>query len=593
MKTRILFLVIALAAAVAPAATSNPATKPSATSAAKRAPEDPLIGAAVAAVESNTLAAFVATVDKAASDALANAATADLSRVTQLATLREFGRWFSRVPQPSTEQKAALTWLIRQRKLAPTLMLSATSADPPDRVLNILVALRKDQHDRLERFADLAAAVCLVWDDPDRFGGEERPMDLPRVVRVFRDYLDNPSLTRDAAEHLPVDLLVFVVDNMLSESELDWARRQYPSVNVGTAFFDVGYGASRQLSREPPKADTDPASVYTIANVRKVGGSMADQTYYAAQLGKTFGVPTAACVGMEREGQESQSWVAYLVESSGGDARWDTTTGRHRAHALSPGTALDPQTMEPVPIGELTLTADVVKTPAAKRAAAAALCKLLDRVPPAQQLAALKRAVEASPSDRRVWRAVADWGRKHRPGSQEYLDVASLVTAQLMPRAEDVALDVRLRMIAKRTSEDRAAPLAEIRPAFAGHADLTATIQLARARALMEKKDGDGALRELGELLGKVDAIPAQAAIAMRIVDDLLRERSQLDRLAGVYDEVWSHMRAPAQSPVAHTTPYAAIGQEYAQLLEEMGRKQQLESVREKLGELWAEPVKR
>jgi tetratricopeptide (TPR) repeat protein len=561
MKAAAAFLTVLIASRVAPAAT-------------KPAPPDPLVDAAVAAVEAGALPAFTATVEKAASDALADPATADLPRLVRLATLREFGRWFGRVKEPSPDQKAALTWLVRERRVAPALLLAATSADPPDRVLNVLTALRKDQRDRLDRFPELTAAVCLVWDDADRFGGEDRPMDLPRVVRVFRDYADNPGLTRNAAGELPVELLVFVVDNMLGEGEVEWARRQYGAgADVGDAFFDVGYGASRPLKRDPAKPDDDPETLYTIANLRKFGGSLADQAYFAAQVGKAIGVPTAVCTGLAREGQEAQAWVAYL---RGG--RWDAAMGRYRVHGSATGEALDPQTMEHVPMGELALAASAANMPAPKRAAAAALCKLLDRAAADKQLAALRRAVELSPSDRRAWRALAEWGRQHRPGSEEHRALASLVMSQLMPRAEDVALDVRMRMLEKLAAEDRAAALAELRPAFQRRADLSATIQLARGRALVEKKDYDGALRELGEVLALADAAPTQTVAAMRMVDDVLRERSQLDRLADAYEQVWSRMRPPAQSPVPHTTAYFAIAQEYAQLLEELG---------------WAEPVKR
>jgi hypothetical protein len=567
-------IVLTMTALIAPAAT-------------KPAPPDPLIEAAVAAVEAGTLPAFAATVERAAAEALTDPATADLPRLVQLATLREFARWFGRVPDPSTEQKGALTWLIRQRRAAPALLLSATTSDPPDRVLALLTALRKEHRERLEHFPELTAAVCLVWDDPDRFGGEDRPMDPSRVTRVFRYCADNPRATRNVADELPVDQLIFVVDNLLSDAEVDWVRRQYAQVDVGNAFFEVGYGPTRELKRDP-KPEDDPAAHYTLANLRKSGGRMADQAYYAAQIGKTLGIPTATCTGLEREGQESQAWVTFQR-----DGRWDTTSGRHRQHLASPGEVLDPQTMDTFPSGELALVEGVSRTSAVTRAAAIALSKLLDRAPSKMQLAAIKRALELSPSDRRVWRRVADWGQQHRPGSDEYAALVNLVTAQLMPRSEEAALHVRLWMIAKVAAEDRAAALAEMRPGFERRPDLVATIQLARAAALMEKKDDDGALRALGEVLAMAEALPAHAVPAMRQVEDILRDRSRLERLAEVYDDVWSRMRQPSQSPVAHTTPYYAIGQEYAQLLEELGRKRDVERIRERLNEFWSEPVRR
>lgn len=170
-----------------------------ASAATEPAPVDPLIDAAVAAVEAGAIVAFAATVDKAASEAMVDPMSADLPHIVQLATLSQFARWFARVEQPSAEQKSALAWLVRQRRVAPALMLSATDADPPDRVLAILTALHQDYGDRLEQFPELTAAVCLVWDDPDRSGGEGRPLDTSGPLRVFRYYADNPAATRNAA----------------------------------------------------------------------------------------------------------------------------------------------------------------------------------------------------------------------------------------------------------------------------------------------------------------------------------------------------------------------------------------------------------
>ncbi|HEV2292934.1 MAG TPA: hypothetical protein VGR35_03710 [Tepidisphaeraceae bacterium] len=573
------FMLIMLAATAAPAATNS-------------SPADPLVDAAVAAVKSGNFAPLIATVEKAATEAMADPAVADLPRLVQLATLREFGRWFARVPQQSPEQKEALMWLIRQRRAAPALLLSATGADPPDRALAILTALRKDRGDRLEQFPELMAAICLVWDDGDRFGGDDRPIEESRILGVFRHYAENRGTTRNAATDLPVDQLIFVVDNLLSEGEIDRVRRQHAPLDVGGAFFDVGYGPTRNLTRQPPKSGDDPTNAYTLANLRKFGGRLGDQAYYAAQVGKVFGVPTATCVGLEREGQESQGWVAFM-NGRGQDARWDTTSGRYRLHYASPGEFLDPQTMEHLPLAELALVAGVGRTAAAKRSAGIALCKLLDLAPPQKQLAALRRTVELSPWDRRMWRAVGDWSQRHKPGTDDHAQLIGLVSSHLLPRCEEAAMHVRLRMIAKLPAEDRAAALAELGLAFARRADLVATIQLARAEALLEKKDDDGALRVLGQLLSAADALPAHAVPAMRHVDDILRERSQLDRLATAYEQLWSRLRPPPQSPVSHTTPYYAIGREYAQLLEELGRQHELTRLRENLAQLWGEPVRR
>src|SRR5437868_5130125 len=67
----------------------------------------------------------------------------------RLATLRQFGRFFARVKDPDEGTVEAMTWLIAQPKLAPTLMMLTTDFDPPDRVQELLRALQADHRTRM------------------------------------------------------------------------------------------------------------------------------------------------------------------------------------------------------------------------------------------------------------------------------------------------------------------------------------------------------------------------------------------------------------------------------------------------------------
>src|SRR5205085_3129848 len=108
-----------------------------------------------------------------------------------------FAKYFARVGQLTDGQRDTLAWLPTQPKLLTELMSVAGPADPPDRVLEVLRTLRADYHDRLEEFAGAAAAMCVVWDAPERFppapGGEAEnsPIDSAEISRLFGHFVRN------------------------------------------------------------------------------------------------------------------------------------------------------------------------------------------------------------------------------------------------------------------------------------------------------------------------------------------------------------------------------------------------------------------
>src|SRR6266545_491976 len=200
--------------------------------------------AAVAAAENNALLAYQGRVTPLVASALNDLKKPDLPTITRLATLREYGRYFGRLKEPTEQQRQTLGWLIQQQKLSAALLLSVSDFDPPDGVLEVLRGLREAHRSALEENAALAAALCLVWDAPERHGGtvmeDQGKADSRPPARLFAYFSKAPL--RWEARALPVELLVYMVDVDVSEDDLAWAQMRYRSTaSPAVAYTDVPY----------------------------------------------------------------------------------------------------------------------------------------------------------------------------------------------------------------------------------------------------------------------------------------------------------------------------------------------------------------
>ena len=231
-------------------------------SAATRAtsrPIDPLAQSARDGVKNRSLAAFGGEVEKQLRAELEKGTDLKHAEVLRLATWREFARYFSRVNTTSDGHHDTLAWLAGQPDVLAVVMMSVSESDPPERVLEVLRALRADHRERIEEFPELAAAVCVVWDAHERFGGdpmadEEVKIDPGEPSRVFGHFSRNAERLAADPRRLPVDLLCYIVDTRLSGDEISWAMRYGPRPNVAGAFFAVPFREGVYFERRAPVA---------------------------------------------------------------------------------------------------------------------------------------------------------------------------------------------------------------------------------------------------------------------------------------------------------------------------------------------------
>jgi hypothetical protein len=523
----------------------------------------------------------------------------------RLATFRQFGRYFGRVRELDDGGRETLQWLAGQPQLAAKLLMLTSAADPPDRVLEVLRALRADHRTDLEEFADLAAAMCVVWDAPEHFAGQQQAgaaedpkIDPATVVAVFEHFQKNAPRLRFDPRKTPADLLVYVVDLTLTPDELKWAGQRYSGggrADVPGLFAAVPYDESAPYDRQAKPAGGDPAAaagqgakpppdeqLYLLPNLLRRGGSTGDQAYFACQVARATGVPAVVCRGAgESDGRVA--WVGFW-SNGGGRAGWNFSAAKYREYVGWAGEAIDPQTGSAVEEGEVALTARLLATPPRDRLAARAMIKSADLVTgAADRLALLRRAVELSPGDRWGWFALADLVAERKLDDGGMKPVEALLRKALA-RDAGFATYLRLRMLDGRGSlewergAERAADAVRDRP------ELAAGVLVALADRQSQEKRWKAAATTLYDALRRFGgASPAVAWSIVRRLDVALHHLEEPRRLAEIYRELFNAM--PRPNPVRHgrTTPYYRIGAQYAAVLEELAEAQKAGVVRARI----------
>jgi tetratricopeptide (TPR) repeat protein len=137
-----------------------------------------------------------------------------------------------------------------------------------------------------------------------------------------------------------VDELKYIVDHPLSDTEMEWARK---NVTASRSGFDKVFSSIRyDIPRYEKNVLTWPYANYTLAEIRQRGGICVDQAYFAAMSGKAKGLPTLFFTGQGDSG--GHAWFGYL-ETPG---RWETDCGRYAQQNYPVGQAMDPQTWKPM-----------------------------------------------------------------------------------------------------------------------------------------------------------------------------------------------------------------------------------------------------
>lgn len=565
-------LVLLVAAALAAA---QPSTRPSTAPA-----EDGLQARALQAIDADDLDSL-----REAAEAQLNTILPDLGKlqaeqVVRLCAYRELALYFGKAGQVGPADRDTLKWLISRPRLFPTLMMAVSADDPPAKVLGVLTKLRADQGNRLDEYPDLTAAFCVVWDTQTIGTSADRHNDVDRAVRLFRFFVGARERMVFRPDDLPYPLAIFLVDVQVTDEEIAWTLNKYKAHrSIGGVYFDVPYDEAAYYEG---KSKVISGHKYTLENLNRHGGVCIDQAYYASQVGKILGIPTAVATGQGGGGGVGHAWLGFL-QVVGRVVLWDFEEGRYDEHLYWVGNVRDPQTGRRITDADVALLAELQRSGPADRLFSVALWKLRDLVRDSQRADLLRKAIDLSPGNRAAWLSLADMGAQRKLSPQQMNQVVAILQKFAVRRYGDFAFEMCRRMVAGQEPAEQLAAMERATGIFWDRPDLLAKIRLEQADLLMALNRRDDAMRAYGDVLtNRLDAGPIILQ-AMDKVDGLLRQSKELPRLTAIYDQVWKRMPMPDESAFVTGTPWYLVGQKYAKLLDELGEAASAEGVRQRL----------
>ncbi len=276
--------------------------------------------------------------------------------------------------------------------------------------------------DSIERYGQLAIATAVVWDRDNRgianlqnhvrAAKAVMPEGRLGAIENFRYLVEAVGVMQGRIEYVPWEFLVHVVNHKSPLEDRQWALANYldERVGIGTCYHDCPYD-TMQLDSNFAEAKMN-GQLYTLANLRQLGGVCMFQADYAARIAKSLGVPASYVSGTGRFGG-SHAWVMWveLLQATPSSVTFELKShGRYRGDHYYTGNLRDARTGQPITDRDLEMRlhsagVDVV----AKRHAELLMRvypELRDREPamePVEQLEYLRNVIDISPYDEAAW----------------------------------------------------------------------------------------------------------------------------------------------------------------------------------------------
>jgi hypothetical protein len=326
-----------------------------------------------------------------------------------------------------TDYEALTAWLNARPEIKQNFY---TALDEQyDRLDNALALFRdiwKLSPAQAEKYADLAIATAVTWDDERGvydYGHHQRrtksvmPGQTADGLANFRYLVQNEKALAAPVRRLPWEFLVFVVDHRTPLDERQWAQAYYKT-NAGRRSWhqDVPYDHD-MLGAERGQGSTGlrprlQGKDYTLPNIKKYGGVCAMQADFAARVAKSVGVPAVYCSGKSAHRGWHAWWMYVHLDRVGGRRiRFRLVSdGRFEGEDLFyTGQVTDPQTGRRMLDRDLERRLAVVAAdPAGKRQAELImraypwLCRRL-RLGARERVAYLDSCLKVSPYNEAAW----------------------------------------------------------------------------------------------------------------------------------------------------------------------------------------------
>ncbi len=478
--------------------------------------------------------------------------------------------------------------------------------DAQPKVYALLDRLRRHAGERLGEFPNLAAAMCVVHDEPLERRINENKAGAPDAIRLFDYFTSNENRMLFGLRAVPAELLVYVVDATVSVDEMLWALGRYAGdPAVGGRFFDVEYDVEHFRTGTPKKATL---AGWTLRAILAHGGVCADQAHFAMSVGKAIGVPTAYATGMSSE--VAHAWVGFL-EARGREARWNFDVGRYEEYRGIRGRVLDPQTRRHVADSSVSLLAELAAVPETDRHAAAAYVDAARRLveapgpvaapaaggagrAPVQRgpdvesiLAVLEQGLRISPGCVAGWHVLRDLAAAGRLDLEQKKRWAGVLNRLCGERYPDFYLEVLAPMIESIPDvREQDALWEKALVLFRGRHDLAASVLTRRGEMWEAAGEPERAGRCYEEIIARYANAGPFVLGALKRAEGILRDQGQERRVLALYERAFASIRMPRDlaGPFYVQSNFFRVGSLYAERLEQAGLAPRAAAVRAQIG---------
>lgn len=560
---------------------------------------------AEAAQSSGDFKAAAEAADRVFAHVVAYAPIGQRDAFVDAAFARRLYRHLAATDQPTAA--ALLPWLTENDELAQTLAFLVSDHEKPGPVYRVLAELRQAHGDQVAEYPALAAALCVVHDQPLQRRINENTVTAPSPVDLFGFYVEHERRMLFGLTDVPAELLVWTVDSTASIEEMAWAVGKFAGHRkVGSLFFQIDYDYAHLRTGRPK---TISQIGFTLPNILEHGGVCADQAYFAMSVGKAIGVPTAYVTA--RSAEVGHAWVGFL-ETRGRQGVWNFDVGRYSAYQGLRGDVHDPQTRRTLPDSYVSVLAELIGTTTEQRWTAAAFtdAALLLRepadgelrpdpiadaadaiatlVPRASdgdaQLTLLEAGLRRTPGDARAWFALRDLAADGGMSLGEKKKWAGLLQQMCGRAYPDFTLAILGPMIESIDEPRERLRLWDAAARLVSHrADLSAEVRIAQGQTWEALDEPARAGRCYEDVIRRFANDGPFVITALKKTEQMLEAAGKADRVVRLYASTWRSIRPPQRMAGAFATQsnYYQVGMLYADKLDAAGQAEQAAEVRE------------
>lgn len=266
------------------------------------------------------------------------------------------------------EYQAITQFLKDNPEIRDTLFTALNPEDDQfEEALKIFRELYKLGPDKLKAHANLAIAICVVWDNPkaiydyrqhQRRTRSNLPID-PMTIGWKENYeylISREGELKGVVQNLPWEFLVHMVNNRTPGTERDWAIKNYMKkrVGIGGIYKEIVYDKEMLRTERRDGGGKGECRLtgndYTLEGVKKYGGVCAQQADFSARVAKSIAVPAEYVWGEGNSGG-LHAWVMWVEIKSITKEKIDfvmLSEGRYFGDQFYIGHLEDPKSGRPI-----------------------------------------------------------------------------------------------------------------------------------------------------------------------------------------------------------------------------------------------------